>query len=294
MRLKGLYKSTRMEITIAFVVPVIMIAVASAITTGNLITWYNIIPGAGVLFCFVLISNILNNVVDKDIDTIAYNNHNAKSEMYHPLVTKQISAYSSLLLLIFSCILLLLFSEWLILTTGKIAGILIFIGLFFAVQYNLPPFKLAYHPFPELTMLLPATIVAVAGIQYILVQEVTIVGVFVSASFGMFSACWFFAQSAVDIRTDNEVGKITTPVYVGMDLRLVVVGLYCIAAVIVPFMGIDAGLSSFHTVISFICAVHLFLYWINEDDLMNVWKRSMQVSFINGLVSALIIVLGVV
>lgn len=293
MSLKGFYKSTRIEITIAFMVPVVAIAVSCALATNNPITWLNLIPGAGILVSLILISNTLNNLVDKDIDITAHENHNAKSDLYHPLITQDITTHNILLFLVVSFIFLIFFSEWLIITTGKIACVLILMGLFFAVEYNLPPFKLAYRPFAELTMLLPSAIIAVAGIQYILVQEITTLALFVSASFGMLSACWFIAQAAVDYDTDKKAGKVTSAVYLGIDQLLQVATLYCIASVLIPLIGVSSGHSWGILPLSVVCAIYLFFYWLTVTDEMKLWKRSMLVSFIYGFGASLIIFFGV-
>lgn len=294
MSLKGLYKSTRMEITLTFLVPVLTIALSCALSTGNPITWLNLIPGAGVLVCLILISNSLNNLIDIDIDVAAHKSHNVKSEKYHPLITKEITTHNILLLLVVSCIFFIIFTEWLIIITGQLAGVLILIGLFFAVEYNLPPFKLAYRPFGELTMLLPSTIVAVAGIQYILVHQITLQALFMSASFGMFSAVWFIAQAALDYDIDKKNNKVTTAVYLGIDPLIRVATLYCIAAVLILFIGVFIGFSWVIFLLSATCAIYLFFYWLIVTDEMKLWKRSMLVSFIHGVGVSVIIFSGVV
>ena len=292
--LKGLYKSTRVEISVVFIIPIIAIAISCALSTGNPMSWLNLIPGAGVLTCLILISNSLNNLIDKDIDIAAHKSHNAKSEKYHPLVSHDLNTHGVMQLFIFTCIFLIIFTISLTATAGKLAGVLILIGLFFAVEYNLPPFKLAYRPFSELTMLLPSTIIAVAGIQYILVQEITMQALFVSASFGMFSACWFIAQSAIDYDSDKKNNKVTTPVYFGIDPLLRVVTVYCIAAVLIPLIGVFIGRSWGILPLSVVCAIYLFFYWLIETDEMKLWKRSMLVSFIYGISASVIILLGVI
>ena len=293
-KLAGIYKSARIEITIAFVVPVLMIGIACAVATGKPLTWWNLIPGAGVVLCLLFKSNIMNNIMDQDVDKRAMDQGSHKSRMYHTLILDELTPHDVICLYVSCLVMFILFTWWLAIETGIIVLAFTMFGFFMSLQYNIPPLKLAYHPFPELTMLLPSTIVAVAGVQYILVSQVTLLGLIMGASFGLFSASWFLFQSMIDYKVDKEAGKNTTPVYMGPIDATAVGFLYPILGIALLTIGVEhCGLPVFGPAI-IACAGTIILGFMLAHHATNsfkMWKSSMRVAFVYGIGSAIAIII---
>lgn len=293
-KLAGLYKSARIEITVAFVVPVLMLGVACAVATGKPLAWGNLIPGAGVILCLLFKSNILNNIIDQDVDRHAMEQGSRKSGMYHTILLGELTPLEAFGLYISCIVATLIFTWWLVIETGLIALAFVAFGLFMSMQYNLPPLKLAYHPFPELTMLLPSTIVAVAGVQYILISQVTMLGLFMGASFGLFSAAWFLFQSLIDYEVDKEAGKNTTPVYIGPINATVVGIMYPVLGIALLTVGVvSCGLPLERPVIlAMACTAVLgAMLAYHAQHSFKMWKSSMYLAFIYGSASAIAIII---
>jgi len=292
-KLKGIYKSARAEITIVFVVPVLMLGAACAIATGQQVAWLNLVPGAGVVLCLLFKSNIMNNTTDIEVDKRAMEQGSHKSRMYHTIPLGELTPHDMAYLYMACIVATLLFTWWLIIEVGLIIVAFVAFGLVMALQYNLPPLKLAYHPFPEITMLLPSTIVAVAGVQYILISQVTLLGLFMGASFGLFSAAWFLFQSMIDYEVDKEAGKNTTPVCMG-PLNATVVGVfYPLLGIGLLVIGVECGLPVLlPTYIGCVCLIGRSVMFVrNINNSFRIWKSSMYAAFVYGTASAIAIVM---
>ncbi|MCD6163476.1 MAG: prenyltransferase [candidate division Zixibacteria bacterium] len=281
---------------IAFVVPIVMLGIACAVSTGDPIVWENAYLGAALIFFLVMISNSLNNIVDEKIDIAARDMGLEKSHSYHILnLTDGLTRDEILSVIVLSifCFGFLLFV--LSIRTGyPVIGFALF-GLFMSLEYNLPPLKLAYRPFPELTMLLPSAVVAVTGIQYILVSHVTELGIIMGITFGLFSGSWFVYQSIIDHDVDKAAGKVTTAVYVGPVGAVVIAIMYppCAAVLMVTYeiVGIDVMWQLPHiTAVSAVVLVASIAFCgFNAHKL---WQRAMLVTFVFGIAMALSILNG--
>lgn len=292
---RGLYEFARAEIMIAFVVPVVMLGIACAVNTGLPLNWTNLALGAGVIFSLVMTSNGFNNIVDAKIDAVATERGNKKSMMYHLLAGDGGLSHRAVMgILVLSGFAFGFFTMQLSLYTGKTVFAFALFGFFMAVEYNLPPLKLAYRPFPELTMLLPSTIVAVVAMQYILVSQITAIAVCMGTAFGLFSATWFLWQSMVDYDVDMEAGKKTTPVYMG-PIGAGIMGVVYSGLGTVPLIfGADKGLMSYIPVmLGFFCMVAMGgIMVLGVPNAFSVWKGTMRMAFLFGVLSAFAIMLG--
>lgn len=290
----GLYKSTRIEITIAFMVPVVMLGIACAVSTGLPIDWGNMALGGCVIFFLLMISNGLNNLVDEKIDIAAMKSGSEKSRMYNILnLTDSISRDVLRSVIVLSGFAFGLLLITLAMGTGYPVIIFAAFGLFLAVEYNLPPLKLAYRPFPELTMLLPSTIVAVVAMQYILVSYVTWLAVCMGTAFGLFSASWFLWQSMIDYDVDMEAGKKTTPVYLGPINAGIFAIVYPVLGLVPIILGAGReGLSYAPAVLGMFCMAAMGAIMIfNAPNSFKVWKGTMWTVFLFGVASAAAIIL---
>jgi 4-hydroxybenzoate polyprenyltransferase len=287
----GLYKSTRAEIMVAFVVPVVMLGIACAVSTGVPIDWSNLMLGTGVIFFLLMISNGLNNIVDTKIDAVATERGNKKSIMFHGMLSRRIVAG----ILVLSVFAFAFLTVQLSLNTGKPVIAFALFGLIMSVGYNLPPLKLAYRPFPELTMLLPSTIVAVVAMQYILVPQITAIAVCMGAAFGLFSASWFLWQSMVDYDVDREAGKNTTPVCMG-PLNAGVVGVVypAVGVAVLALSSGRVGLPLYTSgILGIVCMATMGVTMMfNAPNSFKIWKGTMWATFVFGVLSAVAIMLG--
>lgn len=286
----SLYKSARIEITIAFVVPVVMLGIACAMSTGLPIDWNNLMLGGCVIFFLLMISNGLNNLVDEKIDRASAKTGSKKSRMHHILnITGGASRGELLSIVVLSGFAVILLLCVLGDRTGYPVLVFAALGMFMAIEYNLPPLKLAYRPFPELTMLLPSTVVAVVAMQYILVDQITATAVCMGTAFGLFSATWFLWQSMIDYEVDKAAGKKTTPVYVG-PLNAGIVGIVYpgVGVAVLALVSGRFGLSLYEpAILGIICmagmGVTLALCVQNSHK---VWRATMWQVFLYGVFSA--------
>jgi len=279
---------------VAFVVPVVMLGIACAVSTGLPIAWENAYLGAALIFFLLMISNGMNNIVDEKIDAAAIKSGSEKSRMYHLFNTWGVLCRSDIITVVvlsgFAVVALL---GVLVMRTGYTVVAFASFGLLMALEYNLPPLKLAYRPFPELTMLLPSTIVAVIGVQYILVSQVTAIAVCMGTAFGLFSATWFLWQSMVDYDVDKAAGKKTTPVYLG-PLSASIFGIVYSGLGLVPLiLGAGRGLLSCAPVIlgMFCMAAMGGIMIFGVPNSFKVWQRTMWATFVFGVASAAAIIL---
>jgi 4-hydroxybenzoate polyprenyltransferase len=281
---------------VAFVVPVVMLGIACAVSTGLPLNWINLALGAGVIFSLVMMSNGINNIVDAKIDAVAAERGNKKSGMYHLLaVDGLLSPRAVVGVSVLSALVFIFLTVQLSLNTGKPVIAFALFGLLMSVGYNLPPLKLAYRPFPELTMLLPSTIVAVVAMQYILVSQITAIAVCMGTAFGLFSATWFLWQSMIDYDVDKEAGKKTTPVYLG-PLSAGITGIVypAIGVVLLTLVSGRAGLPLYvPAILGVICMAAMgAIMTFNAPNIFKVWKGTMWAVFLFGVASAVAIILG--
>jgi len=167
-------------------------------------------------------------------------------------------------------------------------------GLFMALEYNLPPLKLAYRPFPELTMLFPATVAAVIGVQYILISQVTPLAVHAGVAFGLFSGTWFVWQSILDYEVDKGAGKITTAVYIGPISAAVVSIFYPVTGVSVSIIGMQYDLPLYVTAwlgCGGVVALAIVMVY-HKMNAFAIWRWCMRITFAFGVLVALAIMIG--
>jgi len=291
---RNLFKTARIEITIAFLIPVVMLGLACAVDTGLPISWENVYLGIGVIFFLILISNGLNNIIDEEIDTAAIESGSEKSVMYHFTDDTHMPRGVLLCVIVLSGIAVISLLAVLLSRIGYPVIFFVLFGLVMSLEYNLPPLKLAYRPFPELTMLLPSAVVAVAGVQYILVSCVTPIVIYVGTAFGLFSAAWFVWQSMIDYEEDKKAGKKTTPVYMGPINSAVAGIMYPVLGVVLLIIGANDGLPLYRP--AWIgCACALVMGWAMTyyaPNAFKIWKNTMSISFVFGIVSSLAIIFG--
>lgn len=193
----------------------IMIAVACAIESGLTIDWINLLlVGITILIIQGIIAHGVNDLADEEVDRIAPIEETGRSKI---LVSGDMSRRS--LFAITSAAVLTVFL--IIILLAMRAGPLVFIFAAFAAYavfgYSCKPLKLGWHPFAELTVVMPTITMLICGVMYVMTSGVTIITLLVGISYGFFNSSWFMYSRAQDYEADRAMGKRTTIVHLGLD-----------------------------------------------------------------------------
>lgn len=117
---------------------------------------------------------------------------------------------------------------------GEVMIALITIAVWASVGYSLPPFKLGYRPFSELTVVLPAITGVVVGTNLVLAGGFSWLSVGVGVLHATFCISWFLVSRMPDYDPDRKAGKRTTVVRFGRhtsrDIAIAYVGLGLVIA----------------------------------------------------------------
>lgn len=94
-------------------------------------------------------------------------------------------------------------------------------GVFIAVFYTAPPFKLGYRGFSELACWLGNGLLAVAGTYYVLAGKISTTALVVSVPVGLLVTAIIYIGNVPDAEADAKVGKRTTSVCFGRQAVVV-------------------------------------------------------------------------
>ena len=83
-------------------------------------------------------------------------------------------------------------------------------GMVALIGYNHPSFRLAYHPFTEVYLSLPANALSVMVIAYVGSDMLTPAVILMSIVFGISSSAFFVSMMSMDAEADRAHGKMTT------------------------------------------------------------------------------------
>lgn len=108
------------------------------------------------------------------------------------------------------------------------------------VAYSLPPFKLAYRPFPELIVVAPALTGVTVGSELVLAGLITRTAVLAGLVHSAFSISWYMVSRVPDYEPDRRAGKTTTVVYLGREKAPLVSATYLLAGVALAAVGLIA------------------------------------------------------
>lgn len=106
------------------------------------------------------------------------------------------------------------------------------------LTYSLPPFKLAYRPFPELIVVVPTLTGVTIGSQLVLSGTITWVAVLAGLVHSAFSISWYMVSRLPDYKPDKRVGKTTTVVYLGRDKAPLLSAVYLLSGVGLSLVGL--------------------------------------------------------
>lgn len=112
------------------------------------------------------------------------------------------------------------------------------IGVGAPIVYSLPPFKLAYRPFPELVVVVPALTGVTLGSELVLSGSVTWTALLAGLVHSAFSISWYVVSRVPDYEPDRRVGKTTTVVYLGRDAAPLISAVYLFAGVALSLLGL--------------------------------------------------------
>ena len=106
------------------------------------------------------------------------------------------------------------------------------------IAYSLPPLKLAYRPFAELVVVVPAlTAVTLTG-ELVLSGAMTPTGALAGLVHAAFSISWFVVSRLPDYEPDRRAGKTTTVVYLGRETAPSIAAVYLLCGVGLSVIGL--------------------------------------------------------
>lgn len=106
------------------------------------------------------------------------------------------------------------------------------------LAYSLPPFKLAYRPFPELLVVVPALTGVTIGSELVLSGIITWTAVLAGVIHSSFSISWYMVSRIPDYEPDKRVGKTTTVVYFGRGRAPLIAAIYLLTGVGLALVGV--------------------------------------------------------
>jgi 1,4-dihydroxy-2-naphthoate octaprenyltransferase len=104
------------------------------------------------------------------------------------------------------------------------------LAIYAPTAYSLPPLKLGYRPFAELTVVVPALVGVVVGTSLVLSGSVPPVALGAGFVHALFCVSWFIVSRIPDYNPDRKAGKNTTVVRFGRQTAVGIAGLYACAA----------------------------------------------------------------
>lgn len=104
--------------------------------------------------------------------------------------------------------------------------------------YSLPPFKLAYRPFPELLVVVPTLTGVTIGSELVLAGSITWIAILAGLVHSAFSISWYMVSRVPDYEPDKSTGKTTTVVYLGRDKAPLIATIYLLLGVGLSLVGL--------------------------------------------------------
>lgn len=106
------------------------------------------------------------------------------------------------------------------------------------IAYSLPPLKLAYRPFAELIVVVPALTAVTLTAELVLSGAVTPTGALAGLVHAAFSISWFVVSRLPDYEPDARAGKTTTVVYLGRESAPTIAAAYLLCGVGLSLLGL--------------------------------------------------------
>lgn len=215
MKLQALEKLFRLRPVIAWTICGVLLGVSVAINEYGFDLNYFLV--AQVLFGALLIQGIIAHAVNDLVDESVDRKTDIKGTGRFKVLISGIATRKELALLSIFCILLTIhIASNMYASIGDISLLFYFIGLYAAICYSLPPFKLGWRPFAEWTIVFPVLTTLVVATNYIATGHFSYLSVLVGFIFALLNIIWFIVSRIMDYIPDKEAGKITTPVRYGI------------------------------------------------------------------------------
>jgi len=193
----------------------IMIAVACAIESRLAIDWINLLlVGIAVMIIQGIIAHAVNDLADEEVDRIAPLEETGRSKI---LVSGEMSRRSLFAIASAAVITVFMIIILLAMRAGPTVYVFAAFACYAVFGYSCKPLKLGWHPFSELTVVVPTIAMLICGVVYVMTSGFTIIALLVGISYGFFNASWFMYSRAQDYAADKAAGKITTIVHFGLD-----------------------------------------------------------------------------
>lgn len=106
------------------------------------------------------------------------------------------------------------------------------------IVYSLPPFKLAYRPFPEIVIVTPALVGVTIGSELVLAGQITWLAALAGLVHAAFCISWYMVSRVPDFEPDRGVDKTTTVVYLGRENAPLMSAVYLMSGVAAAAVGI--------------------------------------------------------
>ena len=106
------------------------------------------------------------------------------------------------------------------------------------VAYSLPPLKLAYRPFAELIVVVPALVAVTVTAELVLSGAATPTGVLAGLVHAAVSISWFVVSRLPDYEPDARAGKTTTVVLLGRERAPTVAAVYLLGGIGLAVIGL--------------------------------------------------------
>jgi len=157
-----------------------------------------------------ILSHAVNDLCDEEVDRDADVETTGRTKvLISGMATRRDLVLLSLVVVFISLIVMTLVYNRL----GYIILLFGSVGLYAAIGYSVNPLKLGWRPFSEWTVVFPVITTLVVAVNYLATEYISYLAVIVGATHAMYNIRWFMDSRMIDIESDSEHGKITTPVF---------------------------------------------------------------------------------
>ena len=296
-----LYKLLRLKPTVAWSFCGIYLGIAVAIHEyGFGLNWlYLVIAVLPVVLIQGFVAHAINDLADEEVDRKT----DMKSTNRFKVLVSGIASRSDLVVIASVFLSITLYAAlFLFVSLGYLILIFYVVGLYAALCYSLPPFKLGWRPYSEWTVVLPVLVTLVVAVNYVVTGHLSFLAFIIGILFALFNIIWFLVSRMMDYEPDKAAGKITTFVKLGFDYKVSYIDNihpYLAAVIILLFwfiVGIGIFINSIIGIVSAILwfAIHYYVprYYELEPAVLSMKRTDLIfVSIINSVAVSLILIL---
>lgn len=225
-KIKGLKELFRWKPVLAWTVSGVLLGLGTAIYESgfNLNYFYLLLSFVVVIIIQAFLAHAVNDLVDEEVDKNAKIRETGRVKV----LIEGIMNRKDLMLVSFVSLLFIVgVMIYLTYNLGYFIPILVSVGVYAALGYSLPPLKLGWRPFSELTIVLPALTTLVVGVNFVLTGNLSLLAFLVGLVFAFANIVWFMLSRAQDAPIDEIMGKNTTIVLFGLKNLDLLLCVYC-------------------------------------------------------------------